>query len=302
MIIILLVTISFFGFGQNYDPVSWKFSSEKIDALTYKVKFVATVEDPFHIYPQNSEVEDGLGMPTEFLFAEDPNIEIIGGMEERGVQQSDGEKLPYYKKGATFTQSLKLKSDKQTTVSFTIKYIACTNLMCLPPSSKRFTLVLSDGNTNAIIQNILSDEINKQESLVKYEDFAMPDTLGRVISSRAITSKAKYTYIDFWASWCIPCRAQGRELIPIYNKYKTAGFNVIGVSLDTKPLAWKKAIRADGYSWTNVSDLKGYESAMIIKYGFTSIPRSFLVDSKGNMVAMDLHGKELDEKLSELLR
>lgn len=302
LISILLSTISVWGFSQNNHPVSWKFSSKKVDALTYKVKFVASVEEPFHIYPQSGQAGDGLGMPTEFLFAEDSNIELIGSMDEKGVEQKDGESLPYYKKGVTFTQTLKLRSEKETTLAFTIKYIACTNTMCLPPSSKRFTLILSDENKGAAVQNNSSGEVNKQENLLKYEDFAIPDTLGNVIYSKEITSKARYTYIDFWASWCIPCRAQGRELIPIYNKYKSSGFDVIGVSLDTKPTAWKKAIRVDKYSWTNVCDLKGFESAMVITYGFTAIPRSFLIDNKGTIVAMDLHGTELEKRLSDLLK
>lgn len=129
----------------------------------------------------------------------------------------------------------------------------------------------------------------------------MPDTLGTIITSSDIISKSKYTFIDFWASWCAPCRAQGRALIPVYNKYHKAGFNVLAVSLDTNPLAWTKAIRADGYSWTNVCDLKGFESPVPKKYGITAIPRNFLVDNKGVIVAMDLHGKELELLIAKLL-
>lgn len=299
--IAMLTAIGFLGFGQDDHPVSWKFNSEKIGPLTYKVRFEATVKAPYHIYPQES-FDAGLGMPTEFVFVEDPNMEFIGKMEEKGAEQKEGESLAYYSKGATFTQTLKLKSDKKTTLAFTIKYMACTNEMCLPPSSKQFTLALNDQNEDAQMEGVNSANIiNKQEAPVKYEDFAMPDTAGKVISSKVITSKSKYTFIDFWASWCVPCRAQGRELIPVYNKYKAKGFDVIGISLDTNPSAWKKAIQADGYLWTNVSDLKGFESAMVKKYGITSIPRNFLVDDKGVIVAMDLHGKELEEKLAGLL-
>ena len=301
IIAILLFALSFVGFAQDSHPVSWKFSSEKIAALTYKVKFVATVEEPYHIYPQSGEFDDGLGMPTEFIFVEDPDIEFIGTMEEKGFEQDEGEPLPYYKKGVTFTQTLRLNSEKEITLAFTIKYIACTDQMCLPPSTKRFTFTLNDNGKGSTVDNNSTGDGNRQQTALKYEDFAIPDTTGKVIPSKQITSKARYTYIDFWASWCIPCRAQGRELIPIYNKYAAAGFNVIGVSLDTNPAAWKKAIRADGYSWINVSDLKGFESAMVKKYGITAIPRSFLIDNRGAIIATDLHGKELEKKLVELL-
>jgi thiol-disulfide isomerase/thioredoxin len=130
----------------------------------------------------------------------------------------------------------------------------------------------------------------------------MADMEGKTISSKNITSKSKYTFIDFWASWCAPCRAQGRELIPIYNNYRSKGFNVIAISLDTDIKAWKKATQADGYTWTNLSDLKGFESPISKKYNITAIPRNLLIDRKGNIIAMDLHGKALEAKLAELFK
>lgn len=138
-IIIYQVVIS--AFAQNNHPVSWTFSSEKIAPLTYQIKLHASVQEPYHIYPQGAA--GGMGMPTEFLFTGDDNVEFIGEMKERGDEQKGEESLAYYSKGATFTQTLKLKSEKETTLAFTIKYMACTKQMCLPPVTKQFTLNLN---------------------------------------------------------------------------------------------------------------------------------------------------------------
>lgn len=297
---IIMCQVAFSAFAQDNHPVSWKFSSEQIARLTYQIKLHATVKEPYHIYPQGAA--GGMGMPTEFLFDQNDNVEFVGEMEERGEEQKNEERLSYYSKGVTFTQMLKLKSEQKTTLAFTIKFMACTNQMCLPPSKKQFTLdLIGQGKDTVAVKN--EDNVtpsNKPAGSFKYEDFAMADMDGKVISSKNITSKSKYTFIDFWASWCAPCRTQGRELIPLYNKYRSKGFEVIAVSLDTDAKAWRKATEADGYKWTNLSDLKGFESPISKKYNIIAIPRNLLIDQKGNIIAMDLHGKELEAKLTEL--
>ena len=294
--------MAFSAFAQDNHPVSWKIISEKIAPLTYQIKLHATVKEPYHIYPQGAA--GGMGMPTEFLFDPNENIEFVGEMEEKGEEQKDGERLSYYSKGATFTQTLKLKSDQKTALTFTIKFMACTKQMCLPPSKKQFTLVLDGQEAGAVASNTeeSAGSSGKQAGSFKYEDFKMTDMNGKMVSSKDITSKSKYTFIDFWASWCAPCRAQGRELIPMYNRYKPKGFEVIAVSLDTDAQAWKKAFEADGYTWTNLSDGKGFESTLSKKYNIVAIPRNLLIDQNGNIIAMDLHGKELEAKLSELFK
>jgi thiol-disulfide isomerase/thioredoxin len=299
--IVILLLITHPGFPQDTHPVSWKISSEEIAPLVYKVKFEATIKEPYHIYPQQSS-GGGLGMPTKFLFDKDPDLELIGDMEEKEAGKPTGMDVAYYSKGVTFIQTIKLRSERKTTLSLTIKYMACTNTMCLPPSAKRFTLELgkkgraSGGDKSEPPVNNES----KQDVPIAWEDFVMGNTEGKLIPSRDITSKAKYTFIDFWASWCMPCRAQGRELIPIYEKYKPMGLAVIGVSFDTDTTAWKRAINSDRYTWTNLSDGKGFNSPLSIKYRITAIPRNFLIDQNGVIVSRDLHGPELAAKLAEL--
>jgi thiol-disulfide isomerase/thioredoxin len=298
VLILMLNILAMVGLAQDNHPVSWKLSSEKTSDLTYKVMIEATVASPYHIYPQQSS--GGMGMPTEFLFADDENIELLGDVQEKGSETKSGQKVAYYAKSVVFTQNIKLKSERKTELAFTVKYMACTDQFCLAPSKKQFTLAVNGGSQTASRPTISATPGREADRVLAIEDFTLADTAKKMISSKDITLKSKYTFIDFWASWCIPCRAQGRELISIYNIYKPKGFSVIGVSLDTNHENWKKAIKADKYTWTNVSDLKGFDSAMIINYGITAIPRNFLIDNKGNIIAQDLHGEELDTKLAEL--
>ena len=292
---------AFAGQAQGNQPVSWKFASEATAPLTYKVYFVASIRAPFHIYPQS--FSGGIGMPTTISIEDNSNVELLGEMEEKGVGSSEGEAPAFYAKGVTFSQVIRLRSDEKTTLRFRIRYMACNDQMCLPPSSKEYTLDINDGDAGTRVEKKEGEAGGTPEKAVlKYEHFDMPDVTGKKVSTASITAANKYTFIDFWASWCVPCRAQGRALVPLYKKYRDQGFGVIGVSLDTDVMPWKKAIVADGYDWTNLSDLRGFDSPIIKKIGINGIPRNILVNDKGVIVGMDLHGKELETKLAELFK
>ncbi len=113
--------------------------------------------------------------------------------------------------------------------------------------------------------------------------------------------KGKYVLIDFWASWCAPCRRENPNVVKMYEKYKDKGFEIFGVSLDKDRKRWEAAIEADGLTWPQVSDLAGWESAAAKKYGVTSIPHTVLLDKEGNIIATKLRGPSLEKKLAELL-
>lgn len=113
--------------------------------------------------------------------------------------------------------------------------------------------------------------------------------------------KGQYVLIDFWASWCGPCRRANPGVVELFNKYSEKGFTVLGVSLDNKKEDWLKAIEDDKLTWPHVSDLKGWKNAAAVEYGIRSIPASVLVDKEGNIIGKNLTEEELDEKLSELL-
>jgi peroxiredoxin len=114
--------------------------------------------------------------------------------------------------------------------------------------------------------------------------------------------KGKYVLLDFWASWCRPCRMENPNVVAAYNRYKNKGFTVLGVSMDTNKDLWTAAIAADNLTWTHVSDLKGWGNEAGILYSVKGIPQNFLIDKEGKIVAKNLRGAELDEKLAEIIK
>ena len=126
------------------------------------------------------------------------------------------------------------------------------------------------------------------------------DTSGNMVSLSSF--RGKYVLVDFWASWCGPCRAENPNLVKAYNRYKGLKFTVVGVSLDALDGKgrWKAAIRKDGLSWPQVSDLKYWDSEAAILYGIKAIPQNFLLDPSGKIIAKNLRGDDLENKLEEL--
>ncbi len=113
--------------------------------------------------------------------------------------------------------------------------------------------------------------------------------------------RGKIVLVDFWASWCGPCRRENPNVIAVYNKYKDKGFDILGVSLDRDMPAWKKAIAQDGLPWHHISDLRGWQSQHAQLYSVNSIPATVLVDKNGKIIARNLRGEELGNKLKEIL-
>ena len=123
---------------------------------------------------------------------------------------------------------------------------------------------------------------------------------GKLIALSSL--KGKVVLLDFWASWCRPCRAENPNVVRLYNKYKDKGFTVYSVSLDQNKDKWMAAITQDQLTWSNhVSELTGWKSSAGNKYGVSSIPKTFLIDAKGKIIAYDLRGNDLEKKLSEIL-
>ncbi len=135
----------------------------------------------------------------------------------------------------------------------------------------------------------------------KAPEFSAKNTDGKTVSLKK--SLGKITIIDFWASWCGPCRQENPNVVALYNEFHEKGLNIIGVSLDREGDAtkWKDAIAKDKLTWTHVSNLKFWEDPIAVQYGVKSIPATFLLDANGVIIAKDLRGAELKTKVAELL-
>jgi len=143
------------------------------------------------------------------------------------------------------------------------------------------------------------DLLKKSRLGKQMPDFMQRDTTGKPVQFSSF--KGKYVLVDFWASWCGPCRAENPNVLKAYNAFKDKGFTVVGISLDDKAANWKKAIRDDKMPWVQLSDLKGWKNEVSADFGIQSIPSNLLIDPSGKIVAKNLRGAMLVDKLKELL-
>jgi len=131
-------------------------------------------------------------------------------------------------------------------------------------------------------------------------EFKQNDVNGKSVSLSSF--RGKYVLVDFWASWCGPCRAENPNVVKTYNAYKNKNFTVLGVSLDQDKARWLEAIKKDGLTWTHVSDLKYWNNAVAVQFGIQSIPANFLLDPNGVVIGKDLRGEDLNRILSEKIK
>lgn len=133
-----------------------------------------------------------------------------------------------------------------------------------------------------------------------YIDFEMADTEGNMVKLSSLIGE-NYLLMDFWASWCGPCRQENPNVVRLYNKYHEKGFDIIGISFDRTKEDWLKGIEEDGLTWHHVSDIKFWDNAAGKLYGVRSIPHTILLDKDGTIIAKNLRGEALEAKLAELL-
>ena len=251
----------------------------------------------------------------KFFVSMDSMQKIVGTIDTSSINSIDS--------AATAKRDLKIKTFKESYKTFILNYVDTTS----SPVIAIFALGYSDKLDQATVSTAINKlpkrfpdhmvlnklvsnynamlaaqkKVSQKPAMpVNAPDITLPDTEGHPFALSSL--RGKFVLVDFWASWCGPCRAENPNVVAAYNKYKNKNFTILGVSLDKEKEPWLKAIANDHLNWKHISDLKFWNSLAVTTFNFEAIPYNILIDPSGKIIGKELRGEDLDKKLGEVLK
>jgi peroxiredoxin len=279
-------------------PFSPWFVLENKAKLTVRIEEHSTVEGS----AENNDL-------TAYMQQLTPLYDSLSGLMERYRNGDEAQKKEIeagYEQTMTEVTAISRDYIRNHTNSLSAAQIFYEDRYTLPEDRQREIIALagetfkSDPRVGKIIEHLAV--LEKVAVGKKFSDIELPDPEGKSHKLSEYVGNGKVVLIDFWASWCGPCRADMPHVTEVYKQYKNKGFEIVGLSLDRDGDAWKKGIKDLNITWPQLSDLKYWQSAAAALYGVNSIPHTVLIDREGVIIAKDLRGESLDTKLAEVLK
>ncbi len=223
----------------------------------------------------------------------------IDQMADKTAEQKQLEKQSIERERSQSIQTMLLKNADNYASAALIEYLPADDF--LPVHDSVLTALIKKYPQNNVVKAKYQEVESVKKLAIGYPapEITLEDTAGNLFSLSSL--KGKVVLIDFWASWCRPCRVENPNMVRLYQTYGKYGFDILGVSLDQNRENWLRAIQTDGLIWNQISDLKGWQSAAGAIYGVRSIPFTVLVDKNGNIIAKGLRGEALEQKIKEVL-